>query len=128
MQDICKYLTKQGLSCYNNNVCFAANAARKKGGDELKDKKMSLRLLSMLSAAFLSVQAFPMAALADTDVPDIQDEAAVLTLAQYDALDTAPLYVEQETYNDYYNKYSQEHRPEQDIVISGSDYTAWSFD
>ena len=128
MYDICKYLTKQGLSCYNINVCFAVNAASKKGGDELKHKKMSLRLLSMLSAAFLSLQAFPMAAFADADEPEVQDEAAVLTLAQTDATDTKPLYVEQETYNDYYNKYSQEHRPNQEILIAGSDYTAWSYE
>ncbi len=110
---------------------ITAKAADKKGGDDLKSKKMSVRSVSALLAAFLAVQVFPMAAFADTEVPDTQ-ENAVLTLAAVDALedtaDAAPLYVEQETYSDYYDMYAEEHRPQQEILIPGSTFTAWEYD
>ncbi len=109
----------------------AVLTAGEKGGDELKNKKMSVRLVSMLLAAFLSVQAIPVTALAETDVPNAE-ETAVLTLAAADATvgteDTVPLYVEQDSYSDYYDMYAEEHRPEQEILIRGSSYTACEYE
>lgn len=109
------------------------DAADEKGGDQLKSKKMSVRLVSVLLAAFLASQAFPMTAIADTEVQG-SEEAAALTLTAVDALDavngegTAPLYVEQATYSDYYDTYAGEHRPDQEIMVRGTSCTAWNYD
>ncbi len=113
----------------NTEIPLLYRAADEKGGDLLKSKKMSIRLVSVLLAAFLSAQALPMTAMADVEVPDAED-AAVLTLTAADetGAGNVPLYVEQETYSDYYDTYVQEHRPDQEILIRGTAYTAWDYD
>lgn len=99
----------------------------------MKSKQMSVRLVSVLLAAFLASQAFPMTALADTEVPD-SEEAAALTLTAVDAADavtgtgTEALYVEQATYSDYYDAYAGEHRPDQEIMVRGTSCTTMDYD
>ncbi len=98
------------MYCMNNEIPLLYRAADEKGGDQLKSKKMSIRLVSVLLAAFLSAQTLPMTAMADTPVPDA-DDAAVLTLTAADETGgEVPLYVEQATYSDYYDTKSEAKR------------------
>ncbi len=84
-----------------------------------------MRLMSIALAAFLSTQAIlPALTHAETDAA----EAEATLLSMTEVSDDVPLYVEQETYSDYYDLYVDAHRPEQEILIAGNSFTAWDCD
>ncbi len=84
---------------------------------------MSVRLFSVLLAAFLASQTVLMTAAA-AEVQGSNETALTLTAVDADAAEEdAPLYVEQETYNEYYDRYADEHRPEQEIMVRGNAYS-----
>lgn len=84
--------------------------------------------MSLLLAAFLSAQAMlPASVMAEQT--DAAEDAATLTLTAVEDPGTGtPLYVEQETYSDYYDMYAGENRPDQEIMIPGTSYSDWSYD
>ncbi len=91
----------------------AAPCGRKKGGDHLKSKKLSARLISLLSAALLVPQsgfaALPVRA-------ETSDSAAA------EVQTAEPLYVEQVTYSEYYDAHAGMNRPGREIMVRGSAY------
>ncbi len=95
----------------------------KKGGDFLKGKKMSMRLLSTLLAAFLSAQTFLVTSAFAADTETDAGETATLTLTAAEE-ETVLLYEEQRTYSDYYDMYAGENHPQQEVMIPGNSYTA----
>ena len=100
---------------------LSAGRKAQKGGDDLKGRRLSVRLMSLLLAALLSSQAAMLSAYA-YEAPVV--DTAVLTMAD-DA--SVPLYVEQETYSDYYDMYAGEHRPDQEVLIPGTDTLSMNF-
>ncbi len=80
---------------------------------------MSVRLVSVLLAAFLVPQSAAAAVPAETS-GSVKTEAEIRT--------AEPLYVEQATYSEYYDAHAGMNRPDQEIMVRGSSCTAWESD
>lgn len=90
----------------------------------MKKTKISMRILSLFLTIFLASQpALPMLAAAEENERLSDTKDAPFTAEE----EPAPLYVEMETYSDYYDLYSGENRPQQEIVTAGNAYTACNF-
>ncbi len=88
----------------------------------LKYQKIPERLVSGLLAVFLAMQAvaFPVSADESEELTAVEDEEMLLTAESEEIEDSGEiLYVEQETYSHYFDKYSGEKRPEKEILVSG---------
>ncbi len=86
------------------------------------------RILSALLATLVLAQSTMLSAFAETS--DSSDEDTVtLTLTEVeDEEEEEPLYVEQDTYSDYYDLYSGEIRPDAEIMVRGTSFTSWNYE
>ena len=85
-----------------------------------KKRKAAAGALSAILAAALSLTAVPFSAFAAADKSAAAEDTSLLTVESTEGEN--PLYVEQQTYSDYYDVYSGSSRPDVEIMMPGAEY------